>query len=145
MQNFYVDTCIYLNLWQKERGVIFGKPFWFIAKEFFEFAKKTDSTIYYSGYLLKEISFLLKPEVFADKLKLFIYSSNFKRISLDKSEFELAQKIEVDNKFTIGFYDILHMLLAKKTGSVLITRDKKLLKMASKYKVIAKKPEEVIY
>ena len=140
---FYIDSCIYLNLWQKERGSIFGKPFWLIAKEFLEYAKNTRSIIFYSGYLLKEISFLLKPEIFAEKLQMINCSPNFKRISLDKTEFNLAQKIEVTNKFNISFYDILHMLLAKKTNSILVTRDKKLLKIAGKYKIIAKKPEEL--
>jgi len=36
------------------------------------------------------------------------------------------------------------MLLTKKTNSILITRDRKLLKLAKKYKINAKKPEEIL-
>ena len=74
---------------------------------------------------------------------MFEVSPNFKKIKLTTNEYELARKIEFKNK-NLGFYDILHMLLTKKTNSILITRDRKLLKLAKKYKINAKKPEEIL-
>ena len=81
MNNYYVDSCIYLNLWKKETG-IFGKPYWKIAKRFFEKAELQNSIIYYSGYLLKELSFVLDEQKFHKKLKTFEYSPNFIRTNL---------------------------------------------------------------
>ena len=43
----------------------------------------------------------------------------------------------------ISFYDIIHMLIAKKTKSVLITRDNKLIEIAKKYSAEVMRPEEV--
>ena len=58
-------------------------------------------------------------------------------------EYESAREIESELNYVISLYDILHMLLARKTNSILITRDKILLEIAKKYSVIAKRPEEI--
>ena len=80
-----------------------------------------------------------------DKLEMFLTSPNFRKAVLSKEEFELAEKIETRTKFKIGFFDILHMILSKKTRSILVTRDKKLLKMCKEYNINAVKPEEIIH
>ena len=56
MQSYYVDSCVYLNLWQKEINEN-GKPLWEYAKRFLEKAEEDNSLIYYSGFLLKELIF----------------------------------------------------------------------------------------
>ena len=142
VNNYYVDSCVYLNLWQKEKSKL-GKPLWKLSKNFFEKAEQTESLIYYSGFLLKELSFILTKNEFAQKRLMFEASPNFKKMKLTLNEYKLARKIESKNK-SIGFYDILHMLLTKKTNSTLITRDRKLLKLAKKYKINAKRPEEIL-
>jgi len=141
-KSYYVDSCVYLNLWQKEKSRL-GRPLWKYAKNFFEKVEQKESSIYYSGFLLKELSFILTENEFAQKRLMFMTSPNFKKIKLTLDEYKLAQKIEFKNK-NIGFYDIIHMLLAKKTNSVLITRDKKLLKLAKKYKINTKRPEKIL-
>jgi len=142
-QPYYVDSCIYLNLWKKESNKT-GIPLWIFARDFFEKARIKRSVIFYSGYLLKELSFKINKDIFIKKLKMFEYSSNFKRVNLSREEYELARKIDRKTGDEIGFFDIIHLLLAKKTGSVLITRDNKLIKFAKKYFVKSKKPEELI-
>lgn len=57
-KSFYVDACIYLNLWQKEGDETQGIPYWKLAEEFFEKLEETGAVIYYSGFLLKEIKFI---------------------------------------------------------------------------------------
>ena len=59
---FYVDSCIYINLWQKEGNKRFGKPYWKIAKEFFE-KYNNNSMFYYSGFLLKELKHILIEDI----------------------------------------------------------------------------------
>ena len=142
--SFYVDTCIYLNLWKKEKGGGFGIPHWKIAKAFIEKLETMNSIIYYSGYLLKELKIILTEQEFNHKKELFESSPNFRKIKLSKHEFLLARKIENNHNFKISFYDIIHLILAKKTKSILITRDKKLLKFARRYSVVAKKPEDIL-
>ncbi len=141
--SFYIDSCIYLNLWQKEKGNIFGKPFWFIAKEFFEYADNTNSKIYYSGFILKELYYKLTKNEFLKKINLIESLPNFSKVTLNKNEYENARKIEKRVNFAVSFFDIIHLILARKTNSLLITRDKKLIKIAKRFGVTAKKPEEI--
>jgi len=143
MKYYYVDSCIYLNLWKKESEES-GNLLWKSAKDFFEKAENENSVIYYSGFLLKELMFVLDEREFIDKLELFNYSPNFKRISLTKEEYEEAQKLKNSINSDISLFDIIHTFLAKKTNSILITRDKELLKFAKNINVEAKKPEELL-
>ena len=141
---FYVDTCIYLNLWQKEGDAKFGVPYWKLAEDFFEEFDNEETTFYYSGFVLKELSFRLTKEDFEKKKSLFESSPNFKKIRISPEEFNKARKIERELNYEFGFFDIIHMLLAMKTESILVTRDKGLLELAKKYKIISKKPEEIL-
>ena len=143
VNSYYIDTCIYLNLWKKESSDYFKKPFWLFAKKLFDKLESQKSIIYYSGFILKELSFILTQEEFAQKRILFENSPNFKKVLLSEEEFSEARDIEDKIKREISFYDIIHMLLARKTNSILITRDKKLLKIAKRYNISAKNPEEL--
>lgn len=95
MKSYYVDSCIYLNLWQKEIDAS-GKPLWKFAKEFFEKIDEEGSVIYYSGFLLKELMFILSTEEYLNKRELFESSPNFKKIFLLDDEFDLASKIKIE-------------------------------------------------
>ena len=143
-QLFYVDACIYLNLWQKEEDEIRGVPCWKSAKDFFEKYDNDDSIIYYSGFLLKELKFILGDQEFNQKYQLFRQSSNFERIFLSEGEYSQAQSIESELNYGISFFDVIHMLLARKSDSILITRDKDLFDTAGKYSVIAKQLEQLL-
>ena len=140
--SYYIDSCIYLNLWQKEKNR-FGKPLWKITKKFLEKIKNEQSIVYYSGYLLKELSFILPKKIFNEKLKMFNHTPCFKRGGLTLDEFNLAKQIKTRLNNSLSFYDIIHMIIAKKTNSILITRDRELLKLAKKYKIKSHKPEEL--
>lgn len=144
MESYYVDTSIYLNLWQKEENPITKEPYWKFAKKFFEKVEENNSIIYYSGYLLKELYFILDRRLFDKKLLMFETSSNFVRIGLSKEEYDEARKIEIEVNYEVSFYDIIHMLLSRKTNSILITRDKKLIEVCKRHNIIAKMPEEIL-
>ena len=142
-KSYYIDTCIYLNLWQKEVDDNTGAMLWKFAKDFLEKAEK-ESIVYYSGFILKELKFILTDEEFDKKKVLFESSPNFRRVFLSEEEFNLARKIEKESNYEISFYDITHMLLAKKTKSLFITRDNKLINISKKYDIVAKRPEELL-
>lgn len=144
MKSFYVDSCIYLNLWQKEGNEKLGKPYWKIAQNFFENCSRKNKTIFYSRFILKEMKFILTQEKYRDKIKLFD-SLLFARIDASTEDICKARKIESELRYEISFYDIIHILLALKTDSILVTRDKLLLESARKYSVIAKKPESLLF
>lgn len=142
-KSYYIDSCIYLNLWKKEVDEK-EAPLWRFVKDFLQRIENEGSIIYYSGYLLKELSFILDKETFNQKLKMFNYYSGFIRVNLSLEEFNEARRIESETNHEISFYDIIHMLSAKKTNSILITRDKKLIKICKKYNIPAKLPEELL-
>lgn len=126
---YYIDSCIYLNLWKREVDKK-GNLLWRYAKELFDKIEEEKLLIYYLGYLLKELSYVIDKNIFLKKSRLFELSPNFKRITLSIEEYEDARKIEREIKESqISFFDIIHMLLTKKTNSILITRDKELIKI----------------
>lgn len=75
---------------------------------------------------------------------MFKASPNFRKIDIAKDELEEARKIESETDFEISFYDIIHLVLARKTNSALITRDSKLLEAAKRYSINAGKPEDFL-
>ncbi|MEK6963003.1 MAG: type II toxin-antitoxin system VapC family toxin [Nanoarchaeota archaeon] len=139
---FYVDTCIYLNLWQKETGRS-GAPYWKWAQEFFEKYNTEDTVFYYSGNILKELRFILGEKAFLQKREKLVRSENHKRLFLTNENIQQAREVERQLKRCISFYDILHLLYSKKVCAVLVTRDRKLIETAPKYGVVAKRPEEL--
>jgi predicted nucleic acid-binding protein len=92
---------------------------------------------------LKELSYLLSKEEFNQKKTLFESSPNFSRLILSSEEFGEARRVEKEIKFEVSFFDIIHILLARQSESILVTRDRKLIEMAKRYKVVAKRPEEL--
>lgn len=141
-KSYYVDTCVYLNIWQKE--VVNGVELWKLSKEFFDKIEEREDTIYYSGFILKEIMYLLSENEFKKKREMFGSNPRFIKEILTSEEYEEARKIEIKIKNEISFYDIIHILLARKTKSILITRDKKIIETSKSLDVEAKKPEEIL-
>ena len=144
MGKYYVDSCIYLNLWQKEGDESKGIPYWKLAQEFLDKSDSEGSTIYYSGFILKELKYKLPKDIFREKRKMFNESPFLKRVVIDDLTFREARRLESETEYRHGFYDILHTLLAKRTGSVLVTRDKGLIAFARSLSVVAKRPEELL-
>jgi len=140
--NYYVDTCIYVNLFNKEVAEN-GFSYWEIARKFFDKISRDGDLIYYSGYLLKELSYVLGDELFIENISTFLHSGNFIKAKLTNQEYIESKWIHKVNK-NIGFFDVTHMLLAKKTKTILVTRDKELLELCKKYNVQTKTPEEVL-
>jgi predicted nucleic acid-binding protein len=143
MQNFYVDTCIYLNLWKKEVDKR-GNPLWLFAKKFFELAELNDAKIFYSGFILKELLFLLSTNDYLEKRKFFEENKLFEKALLSRSEYKKAISLKNKLKTNCSLIDIIHVLLASKTKSILITQDKELLKLSNRNNVKAQTPQEII-
>ena len=139
---FYLDTCIWLNLFKKEGDVSKGKPYWIIAKEFIEKVESSNDSIIVSTIVLKELEFKLGDKF--NLVKEFFKDNNFIKIIKTTSEdYELARNYEDSDKCGISFYDYLHVAIAKRLSIKFITRDRGLIEF-SKDIIKVNKPEELI-
>jgi len=136
MVEYYLDTCIWLNLFKKE------KRFWKITKEFIEQASTKEKIIFVSTIVLKELSFKSQSN-FKDILIFFKLQKYVKLIKTTPEDYDYARNLETTDKFSLSFYDYLHIALSKRLNCVLVTRDRELIKTATKF-IICKKPEELI-
>ena len=144
MKQFYVDTCIWLNLFKKEGDATKGKPYWKIAEEFTEEVKLTpDSKIVVSTIVLKELTFKLGSEYHIAETFFKKAGEGIMLIKSISEDYDDARKVETRHAFRIGFLDCLHIIIAKRIGAVLVTRDKELLLVAKEYGE-ANKPENLV-
>ena len=140
--NFYIDTNIYLNFWQKEVDNR-GNELWKIAFDFFNEIDKLNSPIYYSGFILKELQFIISKSEFELRKQIFNDMKRFHKVIALSSDYDKARKLEFLSKFQISFFDCMHIVLANKVNAILITRDKKLIDFARLYCRV-NRPEEII-
>jgi len=140
-KSFYLDSCIWLNLFKKEGDVNKGVPFWKLARDFIEkviFSKKDE--IIYSGFILKELKYILNEKEFTEKLLFFKNEERIRFVKATEEDYSFARKLESDSKYEISFFDCLHVAMCKRLDLILITRDKKLIEFA-KHIINVRKPE----
>lgn len=58
-RQYYVETCIWLNLCKKEGDATKGIPYWILTEDFLEQADEDDAIIFVSTITLKELFFKL--------------------------------------------------------------------------------------
>jgi len=140
---FYLDTCIWLNLFKREGDHKKGKPYWKIAEDFIRDVKRSKhDRIIYSGFILKELKYKLddvlfkKAEIFLNKSKYMFYHKT------NDEHYSLARKYESESKFNISFIDCMNIAICKLNDFILITRDKELIKFSQKYIEVCK-PEDL--
>ncbi len=125
---FYVDSCIYLNLWKREERT--GVKFWKFAQDFFERVQESGGTIYISPFVFKELSFRFDTDTLQHRLEEIRRSSMFENIDACSDDYREARRLESASGFEISFFDCMHTALAKRLGAALVTRDNKLLDFA---------------
>jgi len=137
-ETYYVDSCIWINLFKKEGKEKEGVPHWKIAKDFIE----NGNTIIVSTIVIKELSFKIK-EKLELAMRFFKDNESIKLIKTVPEDYDLARKFENEEQFKISFYDYLHVAIAKRLNIPLITRDKDLITFAKKHLDVYK-PEDLI-
>ncbi len=138
---YYVDTCIWLNLFKKEeRG---GVQYWRFVHDFLEkiVFSETDHVVY-SGIVLRELQILLG-SAYDEKRKWFENETKFVKVDVLQADKEQARKWESAYFFEISFYDLLHLAVCKRLDLHLVTRDNYLTNIARENKVLVSKPEEL--
>lgn len=141
-KSFYLDTCIWLNLFKKEGDSTKGTPYWKIAKDFIEKVDRSNDLIVVSSIVLKELTFKLGEKY--SLVKDFFDKSNYiKSIKTIPEDYSFARKLESDLEYGLSFFDCLHIAITKRLNMNLITRDEELIKIANQH-VSVDKPEELI-
>ena len=139
---YYVDSCIWLNLFKKEGDEKKGKPYWKIARDFLEMVEKNRDEVVVFTIVIKEISFKAD-----DKLEMiinFLKNENYIKIIKTKNEdYDFARFFERKKGNKLSFYDFLHVAVSYRLNAYLITRDKELID-ACKNIINVCKPEELI-
>lgn len=139
---YYLDSCIWLNLFKKEMSRDGGFSYWEIVLDFLENVDERRGMIYVSSIVLKELYFIMKKDFW--KAKKFFKECEFVRIiKTAEKDYDLARDFEREDSAEISFYDYLHVAIVKRLGCCLVTRDGDLIDFA-KDKVEVDKPEELI-
>ena len=142
-KSFYLDSCIWLNLFKEEGDSNKGVPYWKIAKEFIEkIILSKDKEIVFSGFILKELKHKLDDSTFEEKLLFLKNEEKFRFIKATEGDYTLGRKLESESKFDISFFDCIHVAICKRVNSTLVTRDLKLIGFAKDYVEVIK-PEEI--
>ncbi len=139
---YYIDSCIWLNLFKKEGDPSKGIPYWKIAEDFIEHIEKSNDVIVVSPVVLKELFFKLEDKYSIAK-DFFDKCTCINLIKLASEDYSFARKLESELQYQLGFFDCLHIAICKRLQITLITRDKELLRVA-KMHVSAYRPEELI-
>lgn len=137
-KTYYVDSCIWLNLFKKEGDETKGVPYWKLAKDFIE----DENNIIVSTIVIKELSFKIE-EKLNYVMKFFKDNESIKMIKTVPEDYDLARKYEDEEELKISFYDYLHVAISKRLNIPLITRDKDLIAFAKKH-IEVYRPEELI-
>ncbi len=142
---YYVDTSIWLNLFKKEGDATKGVPYWKIAEDFVRFiVKSSEKRIVYTGIVLRELQIHLHPKEYCEKRLFFEKGHECTRIEILNDDKKEARKLESQYRFTISYYDLLHLSITKRIGAVLVTRDRQLIEVSKENNVNVAKPEEII-
>jgi predicted nucleic acid-binding protein len=141
VEKYYLDTCIWLNLFKKEEDKKNNIQYWKITKDFIKLSQTRKGKIIVSSIVLKELYFTSKGKF--DTIKKFFKESNhIDTIKTTPQDYNLARAFEKDHK-DLSFYDYLHIAIASRLQIPLITRDKDLINFAKNH-ITVFKPEDLI-
>lgn len=140
-KEYYIDTCIWINLLEKEGDATKGTPYWKIAEDFIEQVGDRNDKIIVSTIVLKELYFN-SGDKFSQIKRFFKESEYIDIIKTVPEDYEQARKWEKEDA-TLGFYDYIHVAICQRLDIPLITRDEDLIKFAKSH-IKVFKPEELI-
>lgn len=102
----------------------------------------SDDKITYSGFILKELKFILNNEELFNEKVLF-FKEEFKFIKTTEEDYSFARKLESELKYELSFYDCLHIAICKRLNFILVTRDEILIQFAKEH-IQVDKPENLL-
>jgi predicted nucleic acid-binding protein len=145
----YLDANIYYNLWKDEvvKGII---PAGLYAEQLFERLERDSGLVLVvSDFLADIISYNNRSfgELFKKLMSKLKALNILEFVRLEYGMRQRASRLVLRYRRrypTLDFEDIVHLLLAKKSGAILVTRDEELIAVAHEEKVQAGYPENVV-
>lgn len=142
-KTYYIDSCIWLNLFKKEENTVRGILYWKLAEEFLEKIIFSENEIVYSGFVLKEIKHdINNEELFKEKHRFLEEEPKFSFVKTIPEDYEFGRRLESEFNFEISFFDCMHIAICKRLGYILVSRNNLLIKYAKKY-LNVNKPENL--
>jgi len=143
-ERYYVDTCVWLNLFKEEKQISNGKPAWAIALNFIETINHSEiGMIIYSDVILRELQIKLGDNSFQLKRRFIESQPRGYKAVLTTPDKELARKLESQYQFNISYYDLAHLAISKRLNAILVTRDKDLLSISKEHGVDSMIPDDI--
>ena len=143
-KSYYLDSCIWLNLFKMEGDSTKGIPYWKLAKDFIERIMFSDEDeIVYSGFVFKELKYKLDKNEFKEKLLFLKNETRFRFVKAVEDDYSFARNLEFKIQYRISFFDCMHVAICKRLGLTLVTRDKELINLSGDYVEVVK-PEELL-
>lgn len=137
MTKFYIDTAIWMDLYENRKGFN-NEPLGDFALKLFALIKADKKRLVISDILIKELESNYSIEQINGMIKPF--EDIIERIFVMKKQKDEAKIIAKERNLPPG--DVLHSILARDNDLILITRDKhfnELIDISKSYK-----PEEII-
>ena len=141
-EKYYVDTCVWLNLFNKEENRTTWYRYWEAAQEFFDrIMASEDAIILMSPVVLQEIKRKIGNSAYETAKQELLGNDKIVSIPLTSQDKAVARKLESHYHFNISFGDLLHLSLSRRYGATLVTRDRQLIDISNENQVTALYPE----
>ena len=135
---FYVDSCVWIDLVEDRNDYL--RPLGEFAFHFFRGCVEHECKIICSEFVLSEITRILGKE----KVGFIFEEYKEALVFVEPTKEQIIEAIRLSRKTLNAHYaDIIHALLARDSGSILITRDKHFDELGEI--VIVLKPEEAVF
>jgi len=118
MKKFYLDTNIWLDYFQNRSDGL--KPIGEFAFQFLKSCLNSECEIYYSNFVIKELRHIFTVSEIEEFLKIV----KDKLVFVEANPFDLDEARIISRQYSLHYADAIHLVLAKKSECILITRDK---------------------
>jgi len=135
---FYVDTSIWRDYYEDRVDNL--RPLGEFAFNFFKFCKLNDYKIIISKFVVDELKSCYPEQIIKEIFGMMENYCLLETVETSIEYLDKARKLK-SNYREVSFLDIVHAIIARENGAVLVTRDKHFILL--KDIVISKKPEEI--
>jgi predicted nucleic acid-binding protein len=137
-KRYYLDTCIWRDHYENRTG-FFGRKLGNHATNLFNKLMSKKGRILFSRLIYIELTMSYSEECVNDMLNLLIRINILEKVDISDSQDSEAKRIARERN--LPSHDVLHAILARDNGAVIITQDKHFDML--KDIVDVKKPEEI--
>ena len=129
---FYIDTNIWIDLWSDRMAGI--QPVGYYAKAMFDKLINSKNGLVISDFIVRELEVNFPKDLVNERLKKLQELGFLEIVKITKEIFNEGK--ELSRKVGIPTHDGVHVIIAKKLGLTIITRDKHFEKIKDIVKVL---------